>query len=193
MGRRSKCADRTEWENNMTKIPEIRTERLRLIPLSPLDAADITRLITEWDVIRMLARAPFPYTVKDAREWLAKAKDYPWAFAIYGDRFMGVIEIQGHLGYWLGKPFWGQGYMTEAAGALVDAYFEHTKSDEIISGVFHDNPGSLTVLKKLGFIRTGVSRQHSHARGGEVDHIDMVLTREARAQVKLDAGLTASD
>ena len=59
-----------------------------------------------------------------ARDWLDKAKDYPWEFAIYADRFMGVVGITGHLGYWLGKPFWGQGYMTEAAGALVDAYFD---------------------------------------------------------------------
>ena len=106
---------------------------------------------------------------------------------------MGVVGITGHLGYWLGKPFWGRGYMTEAASALIDAYFEQTKSNEIISGAFADNTGSQAVLGKLGFVRTGVSRCPCPARGGEVDHIDMVLTREARAQAKLDAGLAASD
>ena len=161
----------------MARLPEIRTERLRLIPLSPMDAADITLLITDWDVIRMLARAPYPYTIDDARAWLAKAKDYPWEYAIYADRFMGVVGITGHLGYWLGKPFWGQGYMTEAAGGLVDAYFSKTRADQIVSGAFADNPASQGVLRKLGFAETGRSRCPCPARGGEVDHIDMILSR----------------
>ena len=134
----------------MTVLPEIRSERLRLIPLSPLDAADVTTLITEWDVIRMLARPPFPYTIEDARIWLAKAQAFPWEFAIYADRFLGVVGITGDLGYWLGKPYWGRGYMTEAASALIDAYFGKTRSQEIASGVFVDNPGSARVLRKLG-------------------------------------------
>ena len=166
----------------MTKIPEIRTERLRLIPLSPLDAADITQLITDWDVIRMLARPPYPYTIEHARAWLEKARDYPWAFASYRDRFMGVAEIQGHLGYWLGKPFWGQGFMTEAAGALVNAYFANTKSARIVSGAFADNPASQAVLAKLGFTETGRSRAPCPARGAEVEHVDMALTREVWAR-----------
>ena len=164
----------------MARLPEIRTERLRLIPLSPMDAADITLLITEWDVIRMLARPPYPYTVDDARAYLARAKDWPWEYAIYADRFLGVVGITGHLGYWLGKPFWGQGYMTEAAGGLIDAYFARARSERIVSGAFSDNPGSQRVLSKLGFKVTGRSRQWCHARGGEVDHIDMDLTRSAR-------------
>ena len=177
----------------MAKIKEIRTDRLRLIPLSPMDAADIALLITEWDVIRMLARPPYPYTTDDARTYLAKAKDWPWEYAIYADRFMGVVGITGHLGYWLGKPFWGQGYMTEAAGALVDAYFANTKSQKIISGVFHDNPGSQGVLHKLGFQVTGQSRQWCQARAAEVDHIDMELSREGREKARLDAGAAQGD
>ncbi len=100
---------------------------------------------------------------------------------------MGVVGITGHLGYWLGKPFWGKGYMSEAAGALVDAYFDHTRTKQIVSGAFADNPVSAKVLRKLGFAETGRSRQHCEARGGEVDHIDMMLTRTAREQAKLDA------
>lgn len=180
----------------MTIIPEIRARRLRLIALSPLDAADITTLITDWDVIRMLARPPYPYTIDDARAYLAKAQNYPWEFAIYSDRFMGVVGITGHLGYWLGKPFWGQGYMTEAATALVDAYFDKTTSKRIVSGAFADNPGSVRVLGKLGFVETGRSRQHCHARGGEVEHIDMTLQRsvwQSRQSASLDADAAGRD
>ena len=177
----------------MARLPEIRTERLRLIPLSPMDAADITLLITEWDVIRMLARPPYPYTIEDARAYLAKAQDYPWEYAVYADRFMGVVGITGHLGYWLGKPFWGQGYMTEAAGGLVDAYFAGTKSEKIVSGAFADNPGSQAVLRKLGFSRSGQSRCFCSARGREVDHVDFALTRVAWTKAKLDAGAIRSE
>ena len=174
----------------MARLPEIRTERLRLIPLSPMDAADITLLITEWDVIRMLARAPFPYTIDDARGYLAKAKDWPWEYAIYADRFTGVVGITGHLGYWLGKPFWGHGYMTEAARGLVGAYFTKTKSDKIISGVFADNPGSQAVLRKLGFEITGHSCQWCQSRRAEVDHIDMELPRSAWLHRRADVGVS---
>lgn len=177
----------------MARIEEIRTERLRLIPLSPLDASDITQLITDWDVIRMLARPPYPFTMNDARAWLAHAKDHPWEFAIYTDRFMGVVGITDHMGYWLGKPFWGQGYMREAASALIDAYFSRAGSDEILSGAFADNPRSQAVLRKLGFVMTGKSRCACQARGVEVDHIDMILTRDARQDVKLDASALQSD
>lgn len=162
----------------MARLREIRTERLRLIALSPLDAAEVTALISDWDVIRMLARAPYPYTIDDARAWLAKAQDYPWEFAIYTDRLMGVVGITGHLGYWMGKAYWGRGFMTEATRALVDAYFDRAASDQIVSGHFDENPASGRVLSKLGFVETGRSQQFCRPRGAKVPHIEMALSRE---------------
>ena len=170
----------------MTKIPEIRTHRLVLRPLMLDDAPDIAELISDWDVIRMLARPPFPYSIDDAHAYLERAIDFPWEFAISEPempwRLMGVIGITGHLGYWLGRRFWGQGFMTEAARALINVYFDHAKSSQIVSGVFADNPGSNGVLHKLGFVETGTSRQFCPARAQEVDHIDMALRRSAWQQ-----------
>lgn len=161
----------------MTKIAEIRTPRLRLRPLCDGDAPDLARLIGEWEVVRMLAHPPYPYTIEAAQTYLATAQERPWEFAIVGDRFMGVIGITDHLGYWLGKPYWSQGFMAEAARALVGSYFAHTQSPSISSGAFADNPRSQAVLRKLGFRVTGQSRLFVPSRGEDVDHVDMALDR----------------
>ena len=178
----------------MAKVNEIRTERLVLRRLRPEDAGDLRRMISDWDVIRMLARPPYPYTSEHAEDFIAKAFRYPWEFAITGPAFMGVVGITGHLGYWLGRPFWGKGYMTEAASALIDTYFAKDRSD-IVSGVFTDNPGSRGVLSKLGFTETGVSKQMCVPRGEEVDHIDMILNRSTWLErtAKLDADARERD
>lgn len=163
----------------MARYSEINTERLRLRPLVADDAEAITNLIADWDVVRMLARAPWPYGISDARHYLARAADWPWEFAITGPQLMGVVSMTGHLGYWIGKPYWGRGFMTEAATAIVDAYFAGTTSKQIASGVFDGNEASLRVLAKLGFVEAGRSRQMCRSRNAEVDHIDMVLLRSA--------------
>lgn len=169
----------------MAKIAQIRTERLVLRALCAGDAEAIATQIVDWDVIRMLARPPFPYTRDHAHDYLAKAVDFPWEYAItrHG-ALIGVTGVTGHLGYWLAKPHWGHGYMTEACTGLIDTYFARTRSAKIVSGAFADNPGSQAVLGKLGFVQTGTSRQFVPARGAEVDHVTMCLTRpdwEARA------------
>ena len=46
------------------------------------------------------------------------------------------------------------------------------------SGVFHDNPGSLNVQKKLGFVEIGRRRVHCLARGADIEHIDTLLTAD---------------
>ncbi|MEM7060897.1 MAG: GNAT family N-acetyltransferase [Pseudomonadota bacterium] len=164
----------------MTKVPVIESERLVLRGLRLEDADAIATKIMDWDVIKMLARPPFPYSRDDAHRYLAKAVDYPWEFAITqrgGSDLLGVVGVTGHLGYWLGKDHWGQGYMTEATVALVDSYFSTTTSGKIISGVFTDNPGSQGVLRKLGFVEVGRSKMFCNSRAAGVDHIDVVLSR----------------
>ena len=158
----------------------IETPRLVLRRLKAPDAGAIADQIADRDVVRMLARAPHPYRLEDARAYLEKATGFPWEFAITcrgDDRLIGVVGITGHLGYWLGRKHWGQGYMTEAATGLLEVWFAKKSSAKVISGVFADNPGSKAVLDKLGFVQTGTSRQFCPARGAEVDHIDMELCR----------------
>lgn len=80
------------------------------------------------------------------------------------DRAIGAIELMlnGHtastdrddeceLGYWIGRPFWGKGYMTEAAQALIDRGFRNLGMTAIWCGYYDGNERSKRVQEKLGF------------------------------------------
>lgn len=130
----------------------------------------------------MLATPPFPYSVADARHFIATASDRPWDFAIYrGPDLIGMCGITDHLGYWLGKPYWGEGYATEAARAVLAAYWAGTSATEVVSGAFQENRMSQRILTKLGFRRTGQSSVWCAPRKVHVNHIDMALVRPDRA------------
>ena len=71
------------------------------------------------------------------------------------------------MGYWLGKPFWGQGFATEAAEAVIRHAFEADGFDYLIAGHFSDNPASKRIIEKLGFEPLGTETRECAARGGE--------------------------
>jgi RimJ/RimL family protein N-acetyltransferase len=60
------------------------------------------------------------------------------------------------LGYWIGVPFWGCGYATEAARAVIDHAFGNLGYDRLIASARVSNPASRRVLEKCGFQWTGV-------------------------------------
>jgi RimJ/RimL family protein N-acetyltransferase len=71
----------------------------------------------------------------------------------------GIGKLDGEhpeIGYWLGVPFWGKGYATEAARALIDHAFGELGYDVLVSGARVSNPASRRVLQKCGFEWTGV-------------------------------------
>ena len=95
-------------------------------------------------------------------------------FGIASGRSIGPEPDLGkpHLGYWLGTPCWGQGYATEAARALIDAFFVYGDEDELTASARVINPGSRRVLEKCGFAYQGSGLVELRARGGlfPVDH-----------------------
>lgn len=60
-------------------------------------------------------------------------------------------ELEYELGYWLGKPFWNNGFMTEAANALINYGFIHLGLNAIWCGYYEGNLKSKRVQEKLGF------------------------------------------
>jgi RimJ/RimL family protein N-acetyltransferase len=90
-------------------------------------------------------------------------------------------EAGPNIGYWLGEPYWGQGYMTEAAGALCREIFAASTAPTTFSGLFDGNPASLAVQAKLGFVVTGRSMKFSNVQQKELPHINTELTRAAFA------------
>lgn len=163
-------------------IPTLETERLLLRPFRSEDAAFVHRHCSEWNVARMLTRVPHPYTRDMAESWIA-SHEAAWNV---GDEVSFCIELGGeaigtvglrrtepgtcNLGYWLGEPWWGRGFTTEAARRAVRFAFEELGAEKLTSGHFSDNPASGQVLEKCGFRYTGEGVEHSVARGEAVAH-----------------------
>ncbi len=166
-------------KNAMTQatLDEIRTGRLVLRKPTLTDAEKIAGMIGQWEVIRWLTMPPYPYKIDDAEAFIAKAEHRPWFFIIEAHDVIGAIEIEDHLGYWLGSAHWGKGYMTEAARALIKRYFKETSEDHILSGYLLGNAASSNTLGKLGFVETGRRMVHCRSRNAEIEHVDMRLDR----------------
>ena len=134
---------------------------------------------------------PYPYTGKDADEWLAHASNEeaaPWTFAIdIKGEAAGTIsliargDVERHtaeLGYWLGEPFWGRGIVTAAARAIVRHGFEMTDFYRIFAVVFAWNPASMRVLEKAGLEREAVLRRAVVKDGMLLDQVMYAATRD---------------
>lgn len=156
------------------------TQRLLLRPLVAEDAGTLTPLIADFEVSKWLTHAPYPYTLKDGHAFVARqsaSEGRVWTIT-QDDTLMGVIGVQRELGYWLGRPFWRQGYMAEAARAVTDNWFGDEDHQALISGHFVGNTGSRAVLAGLGFADTHTEDVHSLARDQEVPLQRMRLTRQ---------------
>jgi RimJ/RimL family protein N-acetyltransferase len=157
--------------------PVISTPRLRLRPLKSADARRIARLANDPGVVRMVSRMPEPYALADAEAFLAHVQDADprreQVFAVDrpGEGQIGMLGFhpgdlgRTELGYWLGRPHWGQGYATEAVAAALAWARDGWGRRMIVAGHFEDNPASGGVLCKAGFLYTGeVQRRWSTAR-----------------------------
>lgn len=139
-------------------------ETKRLVLRAPIrgDVPDLVRLADNKNVSSKLARMPSPYTRADAVGFIEimaqRADERPYAVTLDG-HLIGIIGFSYHegdapeLGYWLGEPYWGKGYMTEAGRALIDAAHKTHQYDLVVARVLEENTASLHVLDKLGFHR----------------------------------------
>ena len=110
------------------------TQRLTLRPFEAADARRIAYLAGEYDVARMCGRVPSPYSLAHAQEWIAghdrlrqRGQEYPFAITLTRDGLIGscgVTRMPGveawEIGYWLGMPYWGQGFASDVARAVMD-------------------------------------------------------------------------
>lgn len=165
---------------------EIRTARLILRRPRLGDAEAVLAGIANWNVIRMLGPPPWPYLREHAVEYLGVvsiARDDRLDLAITreDDTLIGMIGLgprEGPMfvGYWLAEAHWGCGIMSEALIGVCAHGFAAMGCERIVSGVFADNPASLRVQEKVGFVRTGRSMIYCVPRGHDVARIDTVLT-----------------
>jgi ribosomal-protein-alanine N-acetyltransferase len=148
------------------------TARLTLRPIRAEHKQAIIPLISEREVARNLLRVPHPYLDHHFDEFLAEmsGSDTDAVFSIFiqnEDRLCGGIGLhlapehnRAELGYWLGLPFWGHGYATEAARAVVEYGFDKLKLNRIFASHFSGNDASGRVLQKLGMKPEGRLIKH---------------------------------
>ena len=162
------------------QLPELSTTRLRLLRPEPRHAAALARLANDYDITKMTSRMPFPYEEKDARAFIDQVQledprtDCTWTVEVGGEA-IGVLAffsdggLGPEIGYWIGRPFWGSGYASEALDAALRYADREWRKKLVVAGHFADNPASGRVLVKAGFLYTGVVEpKFSLARGADV-------------------------
>jgi ribosomal-protein-alanine N-acetyltransferase len=111
---------------------------------------------------------PHPYTLEDARWWVANASqedpECSFAIATVNEPIGGIGLVLGEdvnrynaeLGYWLAEPFWGRGITTDGVRTFTEWAFEHFSLNRIFATPFAGNYASERVLEKARFTREGV-------------------------------------
>ena len=176
-------------------IPVLATERLILRAPCFEDARTIAALANDRRIAENTLRIPHPYGLADAQSFItaANASDGEIVFLIAtrGGNVIGGCGIARfgeeppEIGYWLGVPFWGQGYATEAVRAVIDHAFGDLGYDAVVAGGARvSNPASRRVLEKCGFQWTGVGlyRVRALASSAPVDRFRLDRRRWAIAR-----------
>ena len=157
-------------------MSSFRTIRPLLRPMCVDDAAAFARLLrSDPEGVRMTGSIPEHCTEQQAVQWIAKrtASAADRMFAIIADgngEFMGGVGFSGPvdgavLGYWIGRPFRGQGLATEA----VRLALEHARAVRVrrlTADTFPHNLTSARILCKHGFRLTGTAMRNLPLRGG---------------------------
>ncbi len=184
----------------MTAPHELRTARLLLRSLEREDIPAIVRLAGATEIAATTLNIPHPYAEEDARGFLAKAnEDFRAGLSVtFGISISPERELRGavalhiaeahscaELGYWIGMPFWGRGFATEAASAAVAFGFDTLRLHRIYAHHFSGNTASQRVLEKIGMRHEGRSREHIRKWDRFVDLENYgMLAEEFRARMK---------
>jgi len=145
-------------------IPVLETKRLALRAPRLEDAKTVAMLANDRRIAENTARIPHPYKLSDAESFIGganKAGEATFLITLRDKTAIGVCglfmqEQTPELGYWLGLPYWGQGYATEALHAVIDFAFTDLEHEALQAGARVTNPASRRVLEKCGFQWTGV-------------------------------------
>jgi RimJ/RimL family protein N-acetyltransferase len=145
-------------------VPILKTVRLTLRAPRCADARIIAKLANDRRIAENTLRIPHPFGTRDAEQFIAtvNAGDGETCFVVMLDGapigVCGLVprEDGAEIGYWLGVAYWGRGFATEAARAVIDHAFGDLDHDTLQSGARVSNPASRRVLEKCGFQWTGV-------------------------------------
>jgi RimJ/RimL family protein N-acetyltransferase len=188
----------------MAGQPILVTDRLLLRSFAPADAPEVQRLAGEYDVASASLAIPYPYPDGVAEAWIAthrpgfeKGMHAVYAVTLPPEGSLvgaaGLVEVnrrhgRAELGYWVGKPYWGQGYATEAARAVIEYGFSVLALHRIYAMHFSWNTASGRVMEKCGMVHE--ARLRGHARKEKIfEDIEIwgILDREWRERCTVPA------
>lgn len=167
------------------------TRRLILRIPRTEDADSLVPLANTMRIAQQTRRMPHPYTLKDAEAWVAAVGNsdpgHETAFVVTLKQDGAIIGAAGYaamdegseieIGYWLGEDYWGHGYATEAAQAVVDHAFSQGSFERIHGRCRVANPASRRVLEKSGFQYSGSGMCDCRALNSMVPSEDFILER----------------
>lgn len=165
-----------------------------LRPFALTDAARVQALAGERAVAEMTALIPHPYPDGAAEAWIAAqararaaGHEYTYAITLAGDGLLvGSIGLRlaaterEHLGWWIGQPYWGRGYATAAARAVITLAFTLLDLDLLTASHLARNRASGRVMHKCG-LKLLRMEQREH-RGADEAYCVHALTRAAWEQ-----------
>jgi RimJ/RimL family protein N-acetyltransferase len=171
------------------------TSRLVLRKFKPADADRVRQLAGDKAIARTTLSIPHPYKKGVADTWIkslkkqtADKRNVVWAVTLKATKeLIGSISLKdvnvrhqrAEIGYWIGRPYWNQGYATEAAQAVLHCGFTQLKLKRIFGHHFANNPASGRIMQKIGMQHEGTLRKHVKKWGCFIDlEIKGILHRE---------------
>ncbi|MGH7470624.1 MAG: GNAT family N-acetyltransferase [Longimicrobiales bacterium] len=151
------------------------TERLLLRSFDLEDAPAVQQLAGAHEVADTTLNIPHPYRTEMAEAWILSQKSMfrtgmlvNYAVTLRDtQQLVGTIGLRiqpahrrAELGYWIGVPFWGRGFCTEAAAVVLEFGFKQMDLHRIYAAHLKRNPASGRVLQKLGMSYEGRLREH---------------------------------
>lgn len=174
-------------------LPTIETARLYLRPFTLADAPEVERLAGAFAVADTTLNIPHPYPEGIAVQWITRHPEdvqrgdvLTWAISarlngtLYGaiGLHINATHQHGEVGYWVGQPYWGHGYASEAATAVLGHGFSVLGLNRIYARHFARNPASGRVMQKIGLRHEGVQRQHLRKGERFEDIVGYAMLRE---------------
>lgn len=165
-----------------------------LSPVEPRDKEALAEHLQERAISRNTLSIPYPYTESDAEAWIderirhreeqpaettfaVRAPDGMLIGAVGAGSFDVGSVHRTNIGYWLARPYWNRGIMTEAVGRFVDYAFAELEVVRLTAEVFAGNEASVRVLEKVGFTQEGRLRHRRKKDGNLADVLYFGLLR----------------
>lgn len=157
-------------------LPTLASQRLILRPFVLADAADVQLLAGDFAVADTTQSIPHPYLANMAEAWIAcheagfaQMREMALAVSLRDSGVLiGAISLldikpkhRAELGYWIGKPFWGKGYGTEAAACIRDYAWHELDLIRLFARHLTRNPASGRIMQKIGLQHEGSFAKHA--------------------------------